>query len=189
VAAAIELIEERGVAALTMRDVALHLGSATSAAYRHVADKDALLMLAADQILGQIEVPEEGDWYQRLVTLECNIRSVLGRYPGMSRYILQDNPLTANARRHTNAFFGILREAGLGEEDAAKAFFSIYMVMAGDLVIGRHVDVTQAEAQEQFIFALNALLRGLGLEVPPTARRASSTTAPYRRRVRGPVSI
>jgi AcrR family transcriptional regulator len=163
---AIDLIEERGVAALTMRDVASRLGAATSAVYRHVADKEALLLLAADRILGHITVPETGGWHERLIALERSIRATLRRYPGVSEYIFHTSPRTGHSMRHLAALLGIFRDAGLDEREADAAVFAIYRLIAGDSVIGRPAGVTQDEADAWFAATLDTLLRGFGLEIP-----------------------
>jgi len=154
------------VESLTMRDVATRLGAATSALYRHVADKEALLLLAADQILGQIVVPEEGEWYERLTELELSIRTTLRRYPGVSKYIFRRNPLTVHSKRHLEALMGIFGDAGLDEAAAGDALFAVYLLMAGDLTVGPRVLATARRGDERFTFALDALLGGLGLELP-----------------------
>ena len=163
---AIKLIEEQGVESLTMRDVASRLGAATSALYRHVADKEALLLLAADQILAQIVVPERGDWYERLSSLVLSIRTTLGRYPGVSQYIFRRNPLTVNSRQHRDALMEIFTDAGLDGAAAEDALFAVYLLLAGDLTVGPRLDVSGRREEGRFTVALEALLRGLGLKLP-----------------------
>src|SRR5262249_26576635 len=64
VEAAIELAEEGGIAAVSMRSVAQRLGVTAMALYRHVASKDELLVLMRDVALGDPPALElvEGGW-------------------------------------------------------------------------------------------------------------------------------
>ena len=58
IAAARQLLEERGLAGLSMRSVAERLGVAPNALYTYVADKGALLDAVLDDLIAGIAVPE-----------------------------------------------------------------------------------------------------------------------------------
>jgi AcrR family transcriptional regulator len=58
VRAAITLADADGVADLTMRRVAGHLGVATMSLYRHVDSKEALINLMIDEVLGEEPLPD-----------------------------------------------------------------------------------------------------------------------------------
>ena len=57
-ATAMEVIDEVGVEKLTMRAVAARLDVSAMALYHHVEDKDELLRLVGDDVLGHIELPD-----------------------------------------------------------------------------------------------------------------------------------
>jgi AcrR family transcriptional regulator len=57
VAAARSIVERDGIETLTMREVARELGSSPMATYRHVRDKDELLVLLLDQLAGELPRP------------------------------------------------------------------------------------------------------------------------------------
>lgn len=59
VAAGIELADQDGSTALTMRRLADHLGFKVMALYNHVANKDELLALMVDAVVGSIELPSQ----------------------------------------------------------------------------------------------------------------------------------
>src|SRR5437764_10081553 len=58
VKAALQLLDEVGLDGLTMRRLAERLGIRAASLYRHVRDKDELLVLLADEISGEIPVAE-----------------------------------------------------------------------------------------------------------------------------------
>ncbi|MFE9576753.1 TetR/AcrR family transcriptional regulator [Nocardia sp. NPDC006044] len=68
--AAQEIVESAGIDALTMRAVAERLSSSPMAIYRHVRDKDELLLLLLDRAAAALERPElPADPRQRLRVL------------------------------------------------------------------------------------------------------------------------
>jgi AcrR family transcriptional regulator len=58
VLAAIDVLDESGVAGLTMRRVADRLLTSPSALYAHVASKDELLESVFDELIGRVRLPE-----------------------------------------------------------------------------------------------------------------------------------
>lgn len=59
VVAAVGILEDYGLGDLSMRRVAAELGVQASALYWHVQDKQSLLAMVADRLLGRVEVPGE----------------------------------------------------------------------------------------------------------------------------------
>lgn len=58
VAEAVRLLDEEGMEALSMRGLAVRLGTAATSLYRHVANKDELIELVVDELYGELEVPD-----------------------------------------------------------------------------------------------------------------------------------
>ena len=56
---ALEIIDEGGVEALTMRRLGQALDRNPMGIYRHAADKDALLELVVEHVISQLVVPHE----------------------------------------------------------------------------------------------------------------------------------
>ncbi|WP_250003063.1 TetR/AcrR family transcriptional regulator C-terminal domain-containing protein [Actinoplanes sp. M2I2] len=83
VRAAMELLDAEGPAGLSMRRLGTKLGSGATSLYWHVANKDELLELAVDEVLGEIYVPEPGDTGWRIgASISANgMRSALLRHP------------------------------------------------------------------------------------------------------------
>jgi DNA-binding transcriptional regulator YhcF (GntR family) len=68
VLAAVRLADEEGLDGLSMRRVASQLGVATMSLYRHVENKDELVLRMIDHVLRKEELPEPGPdtWRERL---------------------------------------------------------------------------------------------------------------------------
>ena len=54
------MLDADGTEALTMRGLGARLNAGATSAYRHVANKDELMELAVDEVLGEVFVPEGG---------------------------------------------------------------------------------------------------------------------------------
>jgi AcrR family transcriptional regulator len=81
-AAAIELGDEAGLQAVTVRGVADRLQVTPMALYRHIGGKDDLLDQLADEIYAQFTIPTRSDdWWRILERLAHSARSVLLAHP------------------------------------------------------------------------------------------------------------
>ena len=82
--AAIGLIAEAGVDALTFQSLAARLGVKHPALYRHVNGRSDLLRAVADRFMETTEWPEpRGSWKDYLRAVAAAIDTECGRYPGM----------------------------------------------------------------------------------------------------------
>lgn len=76
VAAALQILDEYGLADLSMRRVASRLEVQPGALYHHVANKQTLLAGIADQILQGVECPV-GPWRESVAGWATNLREAL----------------------------------------------------------------------------------------------------------------
>ncbi len=111
VTAAIEVLDETGAAGLTMRRVAEQLGTGAGSLYVHVANKDELLELVYDELVGQVSLPEPdptrwreqvhqmmGDLYDVLVSHRDAALAGLGRIPTSPKSLAAGEALVAALR-------------------------------------------------------------------------------------------
>lgn len=61
---AVRLLDEEGLEGLNMRSLGKRLGAAATAVYWHVKNKDDLVLLAADRVWQEVELPplDPEDW-------------------------------------------------------------------------------------------------------------------------------
>lgn len=120
---AVEIADERGVAAVTMREVASRLGVEAMSLYNHVANKERLLDDMVDQVIEEIDVPEGlGDWQEEMRRRAFSAREVFGRHPWLP-LLLDSRQSSGPARLHYyDRVLGSLIEAGFTLEGAARAF-------------------------------------------------------------------
>jgi AcrR family transcriptional regulator len=123
---ALALVDERGLAAMSMRAVAERVGLTSMALYPYVGGKDALLDGLVDllhQELGHVagelgrsgDGPGEFDWRTRLRALGRAVRALAHKHPGAFPLMLNRSATGASASWLTAALRGILHDAGVPE--------------------------------------------------------------------------
>ncbi|GHD11343.1 TetR family transcriptional regulator [Streptomyces violarus] len=84
-AAAVEIADEEGGAAVTMRRLATKLGVAPMAAYRHVNGKDDLWALMIDRVSRELAAPEGAtDWREVMRSYAVQTRELMLAHPWMA---------------------------------------------------------------------------------------------------------
>jgi AcrR family transcriptional regulator len=114
VRAAIELLDAEGPAGLSMRRLGSHLGAGATSLYWHVGNKDELLELAIDEVMGEIYVPEAGDtgWRTGLSMLANGMRAALLRHPWVVGLLGSKPTIGPNAMRVGERTVILLTSAG-----------------------------------------------------------------------------
>lgn len=86
VGGAIELLDAEGLPGLSMRRLGTKLGAGATSLYWYVRNKDELLELAIDAIMGEIEIsdPETVGWREAARELATGMRSLILRHPWMT---------------------------------------------------------------------------------------------------------
>jgi AcrR family transcriptional regulator len=126
VAAALELLDDVGLDQITMRRLAERLGVKAASLYRHVRDKDELLVLLADEVTGTIPlVSPEGPWKERLAEIARGFRRGVAAHRDAARLLASTAPFGPQRLRHIEVALRILRSAGLSPRDAASAAYHL----------------------------------------------------------------
>lgn len=130
--AALDLLDEAGLDALTMRRLADAVGVQAGALYRHFATKQDLLTVMAERMLeGCSAPPPEGDWSERLTVLAHRMRAALLARRDGARVYAGTHSTGANTLGFAESLVGVLREAGFRDEDAARAVLAVVNFTVG----------------------------------------------------------
>lgn len=173
--AVIELVHDRPLEQVSMRDIAGRLGVPVMTLYNYVANKDELGTLVIDHILAPVEVPgpDSGDWRQRMRLLQRDARAAMAAHRGVS---LRNGMRSDEASRLADGVLSILADAGFGDQQAARAFAVLYTFMLGQIevdaflagVVGSGEPTLEtatraadATPDELFEFGFDAVLAGL----------------------------
>ena len=132
---AVEIADRDGIAALSMRALARHLGVEAMSLYHHVANKEALLDGMVDLVFAEIHVPRVGeDWQDEMRLRSHSGREVLTRHRwAVGLMDSRRNPGFATLRHH-DAVIGCLRAAGFSVALAAHAFALLDSQLFGFMV-------------------------------------------------------
>ncbi|GII89777.1 TetR/AcrR family transcriptional regulator [Sinosporangium siamense] len=135
VRAAVEILDNEGIDALSMRRLGAKLGAGATSIYWHVATKSDLLDLATDEILGEIEIPEEGDWQLRAGIVAYNLRTTLMRHRWAPGLMTTRPNIGPHAMDLTEQVLSIFLGAGFSPVDASMANSTITGYVLG-LTVG-----------------------------------------------------
>jgi AcrR family transcriptional regulator len=122
--AALAVVDAEGFDALTMRRVAQELGTGGASLYAHVENKDALIDLVMDRVIGELDVPWPPDPDNAAEQIkECvrRVRANLGAHRDLARGALARIPTGANALGKMEQMLAIMRAAGLPDQVVAYA--------------------------------------------------------------------
>lgn len=120
--AAIRVLDRDGLDAVTMRRVAEELGTGPASLYAHVADKEEMVGLAYDRVIGEIELPDPIDparWQEQLKDIARSARAVMHRHRDIARASFSNIPTGESALPVMNTMLGILVEGGVSPGIAA----------------------------------------------------------------------
>jgi AcrR family transcriptional regulator len=127
VSTAIRLIDESGLEAFSMRRLGTELGAGATSLYWHVRNKDELVDLILDVIIGEVHadyeaaVAPDATWRERLAEVARALRRVLLRHRHIAP-LLGDRPtIGPNALDAAEHVMAILRGAGFDARSASLA--------------------------------------------------------------------
>ena len=141
--AALAIVREEGIDALSMRRVAQALDTGPASLYVYVANRDALWELLFDAALATVatEPTDPERWREQLHELAARIVQMMAvEYPGMARLAMAHIPVGDNSLRVVESMLSLLKAGGASDQAAA---------FAADL-IGSY---TTAIAYEQSLYA------------------------------------
>jgi TetR/AcrR family tetracycline transcriptional repressor len=175
VQAALALLDEVGLDGLTMRHLAERLGVKAASLYRHMRDKEELLILLADEISGEIPVVEnDRPWQEQLVKLALGYRHVLLGHRDAARLLADTAPAGPSRLRHIEAALRLLLTAGFAPQDAMRAIYHFNNVVT-EFVADEVRIATEAEAvglsRGEFVAQARARLRALPVDEYPNVIR------------------
>lgn len=125
VEAALRIMDEEGLEAVTMRHVGRALGVEAMSLYNHVADKEDILSGVVEAVMAEFEFPEDGgDWREAGRRAARAWRELLKSHPNVITLMShQRKPMTSiETLRPMEHALAILQRAGLPEAETVQAF-------------------------------------------------------------------
>lgn len=133
--AALTVIDDEGIAAVSMRSVGRLLGVDPKSLYHHVADKDDLLDAVAEHLLGQLRPPTPtGELQTDLRALAYEFRRVTLAHPEAATLVLTRQMSTLAGLAPVEAVLSTLRRAGASPERAVRLTRVLVATVVGMLL-------------------------------------------------------
>jgi AcrR family transcriptional regulator len=164
--AALELVEESGLAEFSMRKLGAVLGVEAMSLYHHFPSKAHLFDALVDRLITSVvEAPgATGSWRERARRMCIAYRALGFRYPEFSRYMIVHRMNTRASLAWLESIARIFTEAGFDIETAARAFRSM-----GYYMMGAVLDETAGYARGPS--AVDPVPPSEQAEIAPTAAR------------------
>ncbi len=142
---ALQLVDDKGLAALTMRALATELEVSPMALYNHVRDKDELV----DLMLGEVDCSAtEGDWVTQLRALVHGYHQALAAHHQLAQVYSARVRIGPHGLLVIERTIGLLLQGGFSPADAADAFFALYTYTAGFHQMGHIAPLRDATSED-----------------------------------------
>jgi TetR/AcrR family tetracycline transcriptional repressor len=182
VEAALKLIDEGGMEALSMRRLGARLGVDPMAIYYHVANKRELIQAVVSHVFLNLGLQRgRGDWRERVRRWAGAYRDLVLGHPNLVAPMLADPDFAAVASRHANhELTSALKAAGLearaveGGAALVVDYVNGYSLGLADARLWQDPTVA-ATAQELFDASLDIVIAGLASMAQSPESYSSST--------------
>jgi len=155
VAAAIAVLDESGVAGLSMRRVADRLETGAASLYAYVSGKDELLELVFDELIGRVPLPEPDPkrWREQVQGALGDLLEILTAHRDAALAGLGRIPTSPKALAGAEALAAVLRAGGLSDRTVALGLDQLLLYVcacAFERGLFEHSGMTQEEIEAYF---------------------------------------
>jgi AcrR family transcriptional regulator len=132
--AAVRIMDQEGVEAVTMRRLGRELGVEAMSLYNHVRDKEEILTGIIESVMMEFRLPAgEGDWLSQVRTMAVEFRRVLLAHPNVVQLIAEHHgpPTSPDGFQPVEVALSTLRAGGLSYEDTTHAYRALVGYVMG----------------------------------------------------------
>ena len=130
-----EILDEYGTEALSMRTLAQKLNSGTATLYRHFQSRNELLARVVDEAIGEVDFGAEDlsgmSWQDACETVAQRIFDVLGRHPHIALVMIDRIPVGPNMIALRERALAVLLDAGFPPPLALRAWATLARFVLG----------------------------------------------------------
>lgn len=170
VEAALQIVDDGGAEALSMRSVAALLNSSTSTLYRHFPRRAVLIGTVIDRVLGEIDVDAENfrslGWRQGCEKLSRGTFEAFRQHRQAALLLADHTPIGPNAAAVRERMLAVLMDGGFPVEVAAQSGAMLaHLILGFAIQLGGERDMSDADRT-----AFRKAVHGLDLtQFPATA--------------------
>lgn len=150
--AARAIVEREGIESLTMRRVAGELGSSPMGIYRHIRDKDELLVLLLDELAAELPRPRLSREPRRRLQQACRaMHDGLAAHGWVVDVLAQGDLIAPSILWLIEEIVTALVACGCTEREAADGYRAIWQYTVGELITRRGIERTAALGRMPFV--------------------------------------
>jgi len=158
---AISLVDAEGADALTMRRLAVRLGTSTMSTYHHVPDKQALIEAIAERVISDLEQPpEDAAWTEAVRLMAASFRSLTHAHPAVFQVLLSGQRPAALTRAAEGVVHR-LEAAEFAPADALVTFRVFIRYLIGSTVLEADSPSDRVDQDDTFRHGLDVLIAGI----------------------------
>ncbi|KUI45058.1 TetR family transcriptional regulator [Mycobacterium sp. IS-1590] len=140
VRAAVELADTEGLHALSMARLAERLGCGTMSLYRHVANKDELVIFMSAAAVGRPPTGEVANWTEALSHWADGLWDVYHRHPWVLQAVSAGPPADPGQVAWLDAGLAALADTGLTEREKLAAVMAVLHFVRGAAAVDIEAD-------------------------------------------------
>jgi len=129
--AALQIVDDQGLPALSMRSLARALDTGAMTLYGYVALREDLDVLLVDAVMSEIEISASKSWQGDVRTIARNVWQALHAHPGVIPLILTRRSRAPSALRVAEALLNALARSGRRKLDLLFAFRAVTSLIMG----------------------------------------------------------
>lgn len=131
---AIELLDVDGLEGLNMRALGKRLNSAATAVYWHVKNKDNLVLLATDQVWGELKLPDLDavGWRTAATVMATDLYAMFTRHPWLVQVFAAHVVYGDGKARHDDHSLAVYEAAGFTGAQADQAAAAVFTYVLGN---------------------------------------------------------
>ncbi len=136
--AALDVVDEGGPDALSVRAVAAALGVRPNALYTYVASRAALEREIVERVLGDSDttlLDGEGPWQQRILEYATSLRTALLCHPGAARLLMTAPMDGPTALLVGERLIAAIVDGGLSATEASRASYALIVQVLGSVAL------------------------------------------------------
>jgi excisionase family DNA binding protein len=186
VEAAIAILDAGGLEALTFRRLAAELDAGVATLYWHVENKDVLLALSLDHVLGEMATTFAADperpWDERLHAGLVDLWNVLRRHPWAASLAMASADRGPNLLNHWDREATLLFSAGFDEREVfygLSALFTHVIGSAAQVASWHSYGVDNDAIRSEMLAQAAAFFAALDPDEFPSARRVTPVLAAH----------
>jgi AcrR family transcriptional regulator len=129
---AIQIVDEDGLGALSMRSLASALGTGPMTIYNYVKDREELEGLVAEAVLAGVKLPRRSDdWRADVKSIATAIWRSVRQHPNAAPLVLTRRTVSAAGYLPAERLIEALTRAGLSDIDLLAAFRGVLSLVMG----------------------------------------------------------